>query len=100
MYFTLSAHYAYKGKYMADFSMRADGTTKFGPNKRWGYFPALSLRWNISDEEFMKPARKWLSMLSLRPSWGRVGTAPRIDYLYTSKYASGNKYIDMQTMYP
>lgn len=100
MYFTYSAHYAYKGKYMADFSIRADGTTKFGPGKRWGYFPAVSLRWNISDEAFMKPTHKWLSMLSLRPSWGRVGTAPRLDYLYTSKYAPGSNYIDMPTMFP
>nr|WP_253952359.1 SusC/RagA family TonB-linked outer membrane protein [Xylanibacter muris] len=100
MYFTYSAHYAYKGKYMADFSIRADGTTKFGPGKRWGYFPAVSLRWNISDEAFMKPTKKWLSMLSLRPSWGRVGTAPKIDYLYTSKYASGSNYLDMPTMRP
>ena len=100
MYFTYSVHYAYKSKYMADFSVRADGTTKFGPGKRWGYFPSVSLRWNISDEVFMKPTRKWLSMLSIRPSWGRVGKQPNQDYLYTSKYASGGKYLDMATMYP
>ena len=94
-------HYAYKGKYMFDFSMRADGTTKFGPGNRWGYFPAVSLRWNIIDEPFMTPLReKWLSMLSIRPSWGRVGNQPNQDYLYTSKYASGSRYLDMATMYP
>ena len=101
MYFTYSMHYAYKGKYMFDFSMRADGTTKFGPGNRWGYFPAVSLRWNIIDEPFMTPLReKWLSMLSIRPSWGRVGNQPNQDYLYTSKYASGSRYLDMATMYP
>lgn len=100
MYFTYSAHYAYKSKYMIDFSVRADGTTKFGPGHRWGYFPAVSLRWNISDEPFMEKTRSWLSMLSIRPSWGRVGNQPNQDYLYTSKYSSGNRYLDMATMWP
>lgn len=100
MYFTFSSHYAYKGRYMADFSMRADGTTKFGPSRRWGYFPSVSLRWNVVDEKFMERTKDWLSMLSVRPSWGRVGHAPNRDYLYTSKYAVGDRYIDMTTMYP
>ena len=101
MYFTGSLHYAYKSRYMIDLSMRADGTTKFGPGHRWGYFPAVSLRWNIVDEPFMKWAKdKFLSMLSLRPSWGRVGRQPNRDYLYTSKYGSASQYIDMSAMYP
>ncbi|MBQ8360506.1 MAG: SusC/RagA family TonB-linked outer membrane protein [Bacteroidaceae bacterium] len=100
MYYTFSAHYAYKGRYMLDASLRADGTTKFGPNNRWGYFPALSLRWNIIDEPWMEPARKWLSMLSLRPSWGRVGRQPGSDYLYTSTYSAGSTYIDMTSVHP
>jgi TonB-linked SusC/RagA family outer membrane protein len=100
MYYTFSAHYAYKERYMADFSIRADGTTKFGPNKRWGYFPALSFRWNIVDEAWMKSTQKWLSMLSIRPGWGKVGNAPASDYLYESKYATTDKYIDMSSMYP
>jgi len=100
MYYTFSSHYAYKGRYMADFSLRADGTTKFGPGRRWGYFPALSFRWNIIDEPFMESARSWLSMLSLRPSWGRVGNQPNNDYLYESKYSTASRYIDMSSMLP
>ena len=50
IYMTFSAHYAFKGRYIADFSIRRDGTTKFGDNKRWGTFPALSFRWNVVDE--------------------------------------------------
>lgn len=99
MYYTFSTHYAYKGRYMADVSMRADGTTKFGPGHRWGLFPAVSLRWNIIDEPWMQSTKSWLSMLSLRPSWGRVGKQPNQDYLYASKYASGNKYLDMSSMH-
>ena len=100
LYFTYSAHYADKSRYVLDFTLRADGTTKFGPNKRWGYFPAVSGKWIISDEPFMKFAQKWLSMLALRPSWGKTGRQPRQDYLYVSTYVSGNKYLDMNAMRP
>ena len=100
MYFTASAHYAYKGRYIIDGSLRADGTTRFGPSSRWGYFPSLSLKWIISDEPWMEPTRKWLSMFAIRPSWGRTGQQPMQDYLYTSKYGSTERYIDMQAMKP
>ena len=100
MYFTASAHYAYKGRYIFDASLRADGTTKFGPGNRWGYFPSVSLKWIISDEPWMEPTRKWLSMFAIRPSWGRVGSQPGSDYLYTSKYVSTNRYLDMMAMKP
>ena len=100
MYYTFSTHYAFKGRYMFDFSLRADGTTKFGPDKRWGLFPAVSLRWNIVDEPWMKKTHSWLSMLAIRPSWGRVGNQPGQDYLYESIYRQGNRYIDMGTMVP
>ena len=100
MYYTFSTHYAYKSRYMFDFSLRADGTTKFGPERRWGYFPAVSLRWNLIDEPWMESTRKWLSMLAVRPSWGRVGNQPNRDYLYESIYSSGTRYIDMGAMKP
>ena len=45
-----STHLSYKGRYNADFTVRADGTTRFGDNNKWGYFPGMSVRWNISDE--------------------------------------------------
>ena len=100
LYFTYSTHYAYKSRYMFDFSVRADGTTKFGPGHRWGFFPAVSLRWNLGDEPFMKWFRDkvGLTMLSIRPSWGRVGNQPNQDYLYVSKYNTGSTYIDMPSM--
>ena len=100
MYFTYSAHYAYKSRYVLDFTLRADGTTKFGPNNRWGYFPAVSAKWIISDEPFMKFSKKWLTMRAVRPSWGMTGRQPNQDYLYVSTYVSGDKYIDMNAMRP
>lgn len=100
MSYTMTSHYAYKGRYIADLTIRADGTTKFGPNRRWVYNPAISGKWIISDEPFMKATEKWLSMLAVRPSWARTGNAGIPDYLYTSKYGSTDSYIDMSAMKP
>lgn len=99
IYYTFSAHYAFRSKYMADFSLRRDGTTKFGPSKRWGYFPAFSLRWNIIDEPWLQN-QEWLSMLSLRPGWGVVGNQPGAEYLYVSRYTTSDSYIDMSSIIP
>lgn len=100
LFFTFSTHYAYKSRYMMDVTLRADGTTKFGPDNRWGYFPSVSLRWNVIDEPFMEKFRSWMSMLSIRPSWAYTGVAPNKDYLYTSKYESTSQYLDMSAMRP
>ena len=100
LYYTWSTHYAYKERYIADFTIRADGTTKFGPNNRWGYFPSVSAKWIISDEPWMDWSNKWLSMFAIRPSWGRVGNQPGQNYLYTSKYGTASRYLDMAAMAP
>lgn len=100
MYYTFSTHYAYKSKYMVDVSLRMDGTTKFGPSKRWGVFPAVSGRWNIIDEPWMEGTRKWLSMFSIRPGWGLVGNQPTADYLYVNQYGTDNVYLGSSAMKP
>lgn len=98
VYMTFSAHYAFKGRYIADFSVRRDGTTKFGDSRRWGTFPAVSFRWNASDEPFMKNI-PWLSMLSVRPGWGKVGSPPGGEYLYFSKYSNTAAYNENPSIY-
>lgn len=100
LYFTYSLHYAYKGRYMFDFSVRHDGSTKFGPDNRWGTFPAVSMRWNISKEPWMQPLANVLSMLSVRPGWGIVGQQPNAEYLYFSKYQTGKGYLGGSSAYP
>ena len=100
IYFTYSAHYAYKGRYMADFSVRRDGSTQFGGDQRWGNFPALSLRWNIHKEPWFQKTLPWISMFSVRPGWGIVGRQPGQEYLYFSTYASGNAYMNQGSVHP
>ena len=100
IYFTYSAHYAYKGRYMADFSVRRDGSTKFGDDQRWGNFPAFSLRWNISKEPWFQKALPFVSMLSIRPGWGIVGRQPGGEGLFYSKYDTGTGYLGEGSTYP
>ena len=102
VYMTYSGHYSYKSKYMFDVSARVDGSTKFGPGKRWGVFPAVSGRWNIIDEPWMEWARSKakMSMLSLRPGWGQVGQQPGAEYLHFSKYSGVDVYGDMAATAP
>ncbi|MCQ2076807.1 MAG: SusC/RagA family TonB-linked outer membrane protein [Bacteroidaceae bacterium] len=91
-------HYAYKGKYIFDATLRMDGSAAFGPNRRYVYFPGISARWNVSDEPFMQKF-KWLNMLSIRPGWGIVGRQPGAG-LYFSKYGSGNNYMGGASVTP
>lgn len=63
--------YQYNSKYLATFNFRADGSSKFGENNKYGYFPSFSLGWKISEEEFM--ANSAFSNLKLRAGWGITG---------------------------
>jgi TonB-linked SusC/RagA family outer membrane protein len=97
---TGSIHYSYKGKYIADFTLRTDGSTKFGADKRWGFFPGISGRWNISDEKFMKFSEKYISMLGLRGGWGLNGNQPSSEYLQYNKYADYGNYAGKGAIAP
>ena len=66
------AQYDYKGKYLVSAVMRRDGSTKFGPDNRFGYFPSGSLGWIVSDEEFLKD-NELLNFLKFRASYGILG---------------------------
>lgn len=95
-----STHYSYKGKYSFDFTLRADGSTKFGKDNRWGFFPGISGRWNISDEKFMKPLTKYINLLSFRPSWGINGNPPGSEGLMYNKYSRYGSYAGMDAIIP
>lgn len=66
-------NYTMADKYLATFTLRADGSSKFGKGNRWGYFPSLALAWRLSEEEFLKSTSSWLSNLKLRLSVGTAG---------------------------
>lgn len=93
-------HYSYKGKYIADFSIRRDGSTRFGKENKYGNFPGAYLRWNISEESFMDFSNDWLDMLSIRPSWGITGNQPAYDYLHFSKYKADEGYMGLDVTRP
>ena len=99
---TFTAHYSYKSKYSFDVTTRSDGNTRFGDAKRWGTFPAVSGRWNISDEKWFNTVRETglLTMMSTRISWGITGNAPGGDGMFYSKYSSGKSYLGLPTIYP
>jgi TonB-linked SusC/RagA family outer membrane protein len=86
----------YDNRYIIEASGRYDGHYYFAPGKRWGYFPAFSAGWRISEEGFMKGI-SWLTNLKLRASWGKSGNLAGNPYQYLSGYtltgtANGNGY--------
>ena len=66
-------NYNYQSKYYLTASFRADASSKFTPENRWGYFPSGSLAWNLMSESFMKPLRRAIQSAKLRLSWGQTG---------------------------
>lgn len=84
--------YSYKGKYMLTANVRRDGSSKFGPGKKWGNFPSASLAWRVSDESFMKNFDK-LSNFKIRTSYGIVGNDGAVGtYNYVNGLTSGTNY--------
>lgn len=76
--------YNYDEKYMAQFTLRRDGSCRFGSNKHYGYFPSVSAGWNITREKFMESTSGWLSNAKLRASWGKNGNENIGDFAYTT----------------
>ena len=86
---------SWDGKYLLEANLRADGSSRFAPSERWGYFPSVSAGWRISEEPFMKPMHKWLSQLKLRTSYGSLGNnSTTTYYMYQSLYASANAVLN------
>lgn len=67
-----SASYGFDSRYNVTATLRADASSRFGPNNKWGYFPSFGANWIVSNEEFMNNVT-WLSNLKLRGSWGQSG---------------------------
>ncbi len=76
-------NYDYKTKYLLQGSLRRDGSSRFGPDRRWAYFPSVSAGWHISKEAFF-PQTNWLTNLKLRTSYGLSGNNNIGDYTWIS----------------
>lgn len=90
-YFT-RFNYNYNSKYYANFTIRADGSSKFAPGNRWGYFPSASLAWTFSREDFIKDNLSFLSNGKIRVSWGLTGNNRIGDYDYMPQLMTHSDY--------
>lgn len=82
----------FRDKYLLTATMRADGSTKFGENNKYGYFPSLALAWNISNEDFLR-GNGFLSNLKLRLGWGRTGNQEFPSGASLNRYVFGQQSI-------
>lgn len=88
-----SATYVYNSKYMVTANLRADASSRFGENNRWGYFPSISAGWTISEEKFMKNL-PWITELKLRASTGKLGNQEIPNYAFlTLLRKDGDRYV-------
>jgi TonB-linked SusC/RagA family outer membrane protein len=86
-------NYDYKGKYFSTINFRADGSSKFGENNKFGYFPSFSLGWKLSEENFMKGAG-WINNLMLRGGWGSLGNQSSLpNYAYANLVTANINYV-------
>lgn len=81
-------NYDYKGKYLIETILRADASAKFARNNRWGYFPSISLGWNMGEESWMKKLG-WVDQLKVRASYGQSGNDAVGNFQYLNGYALG-----------
>ena len=88
------ANYSFGEKYMVTATIRRDGSSKFGANHKWGWFPSASAAWGISQEVFMEDV-KWVSDLKLRAGWGVTGNQDGLSpYKTLELYGSSGEYYD------
>ncbi len=83
--------YNYKERYLLTATLRRDGSSKFGANNRYGIFPAVSVGWNVSDEDFFKVGA--INYLKLRASWGVNGNDRIADFLFLPQVRTGANYV-------
>ena len=82
-------NYDFRGKYLLEANFRADASSRFAPDSRWGFFPSFSAGWVISQENFMAGATNWVQQLKIRGSWGELG----------NQEAMSSNYYPWQSLY-
>ena len=85
-------NYSYKDRYLFEANLRADASSRFHKDNRWGIFPSFSAGWRVNQEEFMKDIH-WINNLKIRASWGQLGNINNVgQYDYFSTYEQGDNY--------
>ena len=96
-------NYMYKDRYIAQATLRSDGSSRFGKNNKYGYFPTVALGWIISEEDFLKDS-KWLSFLKMKASYGLTGNSniPNYEHIGTYRLSTANdqQYNGLPIRYP
>ncbi|NMH87668.1 SusC/RagA family TonB-linked outer membrane protein [Flavivirga algicola] len=87
-------NYNFDNKYLLSASVRRDGTSRFGKGNKWANFPAVSLGWVLSEEEFLKDSNT-ISNLKLRGSWGVTGNDGSVDYVFESGLINTYNYVGL-----
>lgn len=85
-------NFEYMGKYLLEANLRADGSSRFSKDNRWGYFPSFSAGWVMSNEKFF-PQTNWIDFLKLRGSYGTLGNNSVGNYAYQTLYSASNAVI-------
>jgi TonB-linked SusC/RagA family outer membrane protein len=83
-------NYNYKQTYLLNATFRADGSSRFSSQNRWGYFPSISAGWVATNEKFMEGQRNWLDFFKLRASWGQVGNQNIAAFQYLAPITLSN----------
>lgn len=86
-------NYDYKGKYLLEVNGRYDGSSKFPKDSRFGFFPSVSVGWNMAQEDFMAGASSWLDQLKIRGSYGLIGNQNIAAYSFVPAMSVNNKYM-------
>ncbi|MEP0367411.1 MAG: TonB-dependent receptor [Cyclobacteriaceae bacterium] len=88
----LRANYSFADRYFLTATVRRDGSSRFGPNNRWGWFPSVSVAWRVINEPFI-PESNVVSDLKVRLGWGQVGNERIDNYAFGSSLVSLNSYF-------
>lgn len=84
-------NYDYKGKYLLEGAFRYNGSYRYAPDKRWGFFPVVSAGWRLSEESFVKDKAPFISNLKLRGSYGETGIDAGNEFQYLEGFTMGTK---------
>ena len=92
-------NYNYEGRYLLEANLRYDGSSRFAPENRWGFFPSFSAGWRVSEESFMQDL-DMINNFKIRASWGEIGNNAIGNYRYLSLYDFNRNYVFDNSVIP